>query len=989
MTNPSVLFAHHPLPLILVIEANPITRRLIRMALESADQYVLEAHNGRSALEVIATQMPSLIIQDLQLPDMESAELIARIRAHAGAVVPPILALASALSRADQDRLLSAGFSGVLTKPIEPVRLIELLQAYLPPASTSVETPGKGQRVMVVDDDPLQRKLLSIRLEQAGFQVTIAEDGATALDAARQAPPDAIVSDILMPRLDGFGLCMAVRREPQLAHVPVVLITSAAIEEADRQLAQNVGANAVVIRTPDFQDVTEALLRHLSLGSLPQPVQSGITTEEHIHRLIRHLEQQNATNAALARSSTMHAAQIAVLDGITEILTRTPDIERVLGEVLAGLLDAAGTSLGAIYLLEPDGQLALRTQLGYSESEYEAVRAFFGHAGVLRQALELGQPLGVPSEHLAADQARAVLAQARAQSMLIMPLIVGRERLGVMVIASPNRTLEEDWPSFVKAVSYHISQAIALGRTVSRLAASEQRFRDLVEDIDAIVWEADATTWQFLYVSPKAEAILGYPSAQWLAEPDFWASHLHPDDREQAVELCRRAVVQCQDHEFEYRIRAADGRVVWIRDHVHVVSDSQGRATRLRGLMVDITEHKNLEAQLHQAQKMEAIGRMAGGVAHDFNNLLTAITGYCELLLSDMDTQDLRRSDVEEIKKAADRAAALTRQLLAFSRRQLLAPQVIDLNVVMANMDKMLRRMIGEDIDLVTLLDPALGRVKADPGQIEQVLLNLAVNARDAMPQGGKLTIETANVDLDETYARRHITVSPGPYVMLAVSDTGHGMDEEIKSHIFEPFFTTKEPGKGTGLGLSTVYGIVKQSGGDIYVYSEPGHGTTFKIYLPRVDASAEASAAAQAAARPKSGSETILLVEDDEGVQELIRKILERNGYTVLAARRGDEAVRIAEQHAAPIDLLVTDVVMPEMSGRELVKRLMALRPTLKVLYISGYADSAIVRHGVLEADATFLQKPFTPDELARKVRAALEARTPADDRSRLGEGT
>jgi PAS domain S-box-containing protein len=640
-------------------------------------------------------------------------------------------------------------------------------------------------------------------------------------------------------------------------------------------------------------------------------------------------------------------------------------------------------------LLEPDGQLSLRAQLGYPDTEHEAVRSFFGYASVLEHALALGQPLGVPSEHLPADQASRLLAQARAQSMLLMPLAVGRERLGVMMIASPDRTLEEDWSAFIKAVGYHISQAIALGRTVSRLASSEQRFRDLVEDIDAIVWEADATTWQFLYVSPKAEAILGYPSSQWFAEPDFWANHLYPDDREQAVELCRRAVMHCQDHEFEYRIRAADGRVVWIRDHVHVVSDSQGRATRLRGLMVDITEHKNLEAQLHQAQKMEAIGRMAGGVAHDFNNLLTAITGYCELLLSDMDAQDLRRSDVEEIKKAADRAAALTRQLLAFSRRQLLAPQVLDLNVVMANMDKMLRRMIGEDIDLVTLLDPALGRVKADPGQIEQVLMNLAINARDAMPQGGKLTIETANVDLDETYARRHIAVSPGPYVMLAVSDTGHGMDEETKSHIFEPFFTTKEPGKGTGLGLSTVYGIVKQSGGDIYVYSEPGHGTTFKIYLPRVDASAEASAAAQAASNPVSGSETILLVEDDEGVQELIRRILERNGYTVLAARRGDEAVQIAEQHAAPIDLLVTDVVMPEMSGRELVKRLMALRPTVKVLYISGYADSAIVRHGVLEADATFLQKPFTPDELARKVRAALEAGTPADDRSRLGEGT
>ncbi len=387
-------------------------------------------------------------------------------------------------------------------------------------------------------------------------------------------------------------------------------------------------------------------------------------------------------------------------------------------------------------------------------------------------------------------------------------------------------------------------------------------------------------------------------------------------------------------------------------------------------------ELSQAQDQLRQAQKMEAIGKLAGGVAHDFNNLLTAITGYSELIMSsDLAQGDPVRGNVEQIRQAADRAASLTGQLLAFSRRQMLHPRILNLNVVVANIDKMLRRLIGEDIDLVTVLAPALGRVKADPGQLEQVLMNLAVNARDAMVQGGKLTIETADVELDGAYALRHLAVRPGPYVMLAVSDTGCGMDAETRSHLFEPFFTTKERGKGTGLGLSTVYGIVKQSGGNIWVYSEPGRGTTFKIYLPRVEEAAEALVAPAASITPARGSETLLVVEDDEAVRSLARKVLERQGYTVLEARDGDEALAIGEGHAGPIPLMLTDVVMPGRSGRDVARQLAAVRPDMKVLYMSGYTDNAIVHQGVLDPGIAFLPKPFTPDALARKVREVLDA--------------
>src|SRR5881275_876306 len=371
---------------------------------------------------------------------------------------------------------------------------------------------------------------------------------------------------------------------------------------------------------------------------------------------------------------------------------------------------------------------------------------------------------------------------------------------------------------------------------------------------------------------------------------------------------------------------------------------------------------------------MEAVGRLAGGVAHDFNNLLTVITSYSALLLEDLGSDDPKRDDVQQIRKAAEAAATLTRQLLAFSRQQVLQPKALDLKATVAGTEKLLKRLIGEDIQLTTVLAPDLGVVKADPGQIEQIIINLAVNARDAMPSGGRLTIEAANVDMDEAYVRGHAPASPGRYVMLALSDTGIGMDEQTKARIFEPFFTTKEKGKGTGLGLSTVYGIVKQSGGYVWVYSEPGHGTTFKVYLPRVDAPAEPQAPPREAATV-TGTETILLAEDDEILRPLTKGLLARLGYTVLDAESAEQALAVAGARQGPIHLLVADVVMPGASGRELARRLAQSRPETRVLYVSGYTDDAIVHHGMLDPGLKFLQKPFTPAALARKVREVLDA--------------
>jgi two-component system cell cycle sensor histidine kinase/response regulator CckA len=516
-----------------------------------------------------------------------------------------------------------------------------------------------------------------------------------------------------------------------------------------------------------------------------------------------------------------------------------------------------------------------------------------------------------------------------------------------------------------------VEQAVRKQRLAQALVDSEERYRLVTENIaDAVfLLELDG---RIALGNRSAEVITGYPQAELLGRSIF---SLLPEDgaREARARLSSVRAGADVPPFFEVELTRKDGARVLLEVHVtSIVKDD--RAVARLGVARDITERRNLEDQLRQAQKMEGIGRLAAGVAHDFNNLLTAIGGRCYLVLGELTAENPLRQEIEIIQAAAERAAKLTHQLLAFSRKQILEPRVLDLNATAAGIEPLLRRMIREDIEIVAALDPAAGYIKADAGQIEQVLLNLAVNASDAMPEGGRLTLETGDVTLDEAYARAHAGVEPGPYVMLSVSDTGHGMTAEIQARIIEPFFTTKEVGKGTGLGLATVYGIVKQSGGHITVYSEVEYGTVFKIYLPRVE---DAPAAPEPERPPepgrRGGSETVLLVEDDEGLRTLAREILSIAGYTVLEADSPNDALRLAEAHRGPIHILLTDVVMPQMNGRQVADRLLTARPGLKVLFMSGYADAAIVEHGVLEPGTHFLQKPFTPDGLSRKIREAL----------------
>jgi two-component system, cell cycle sensor histidine kinase and response regulator CckA len=633
-------------------------------------------------------------------------------------------------------------------------------------------------------------------------------------------------------------------------------------------------------------------------------------------------------------------------------------------------------------------------------------------------------------------------------------------------------------------------------RAEQELREATQRQSDILDSVGAILWRADAVTFRFLYVSEEAERLLGYPGHRWLDEPDFWKEHIHPDDREGSVAFCAEQTQRLAPHSFEYRMLAADGRTVWLKDLVRVIAEG-GRPKELVGVMVDVTalkasaqalheseargresegryrslfeaapdgilvadatgtyvdanptvlamlgysrdeligmtspdildsressrvsgalaeinqgaEHRHewqfrrkdgsgfhadvvatvmadgrilavirdasdrrrMEEQLRQSQKMEAVGRLAGGIAHDFNNLLGVIIGYAEMLRSKTPADHPDRRRIDPIVRAAERGAGLTRQLLAFSRKQVLEPKVLEPSAVVIEMRRLLEPLIGEHIELV-LQAGAKGRVKVDPGQLEQVVMNLVVNARDAMPGGGRLRIETADVDLDQAYVQgRAVAIQPGRYVTIAVADTGMGMDE---ARAFEPFFTTKPEGQGTGLGLATVYGIVKQSEGFVWLYSEVGKGTVFRVYLPRVE-----EAVTNEPARPetlrRSSTETVLVVEDEPAARELVAELLRAEGYVVLLAEDGLQAVEMATHAHAPIDLLLTDVVLPKLGGRAAAERIQAIHPGIKVLYMSGYTDDEVSRQGVLEPGLVLLQKPFTPDDLTRRVGEVLD---------------
>jgi two-component system, cell cycle sensor histidine kinase and response regulator CckA len=779
------------------------------------------------------------------------------------------------------------------------------------------------ERVLLVDDDATQIKLCRLRLHEAGFEVEMAASAHEALEKAKRRPPDAILSDVLMGEVDGFAFCRLVREEPTLAGVPLILLSAHYRDEPDQQLATRVGAVALVSRTPSF----DAELRAL---------QSCLRDRRH--------QKTEAPDVALYEQHLRTNA-----NQLTKLLAQATQAEERYRTLFQNAHDA-------ITVLTRDGVIV---------EVNERWRDILGIApeSMIGRHIRDFAPHGHEASNDARYESSIAAGSGRAQAVPIK-----RADGKTIYMEFSLAVVEVQGQELVLSIGHNVTSSVEATRA---LAAAEEKYRSLVERFPDVVWTctADGT---ITFMTANCERIMGYTAEQMCAEDmDTRLSRIHPDDRAIVSASFRRFGEDGTSFDVEYRRRHPDGRWIWLRNR-SAASYRRAGVQYIEGVCSDITERKRLEESLRQAQKMEAIGQLTGGIAHDFNNLLAAILANSHFLIEDLAEHDPRRTDAEDIRAAAERAAALTRQLLAFSHRQLLEPTVVDLNSAILGVERMLRRVIGEDIDFSVLPGEHLAAVRVDVGQLEQVVMNMVVNARDAMPNGGSLTIQTSNVDLDATHSAQEVGAPPGRYVMLSISDTGVGMDSATRQRIFEPFFTTKALGKGTGLGLATCYGIVKQSGGHIAVQSELGQGTVFRIYLPQVNA--QPMMVSKPTTRMElEGSETILLVEDDARVRHAVSRVLESRGYRVLIAQNGLEAMELAQRYRGPIDLVLSDLILPGASGPEVVREVQAHTGSARALFMSGHTDHAVLRDGALQQAVNFIQKPFAPDALAKKVREVL----------------
>jgi PAS domain S-box-containing protein len=844
--------------------------------------------------------------------------------------------------------------------------------------------------ILVVDDQPVNREFLVTLLSYGGHRLLEASDGREGLVRAAAEKPDLIITDLLMPTMDGFEFVRQLRADPALAETAVVFYTATYLETEARSLAEACGVPHVLTKPAEPEVVLRVV--NEALGKAGAPAVAEIPQEAFRDEHLRLLTD------TLARKAEIVVPRLnAIID-----LSLQLSSERAPSQLLETFCAAARKILGAKYsllgLLNRDGRSPGDRRLFWHgfEPPAEALPPFWPLQGMIGQAVAEGRTLRTQGAALRPAEMGLPPWYPPASSFLIAPIASPAHRYGWVCLAEKVASSgfsdeEEHLASILAALlgriyenGYFYAEArqhaqdlerevVERNRVEGALRLSEARFRQMAERIPEVFWVLDPAGPHMEYISPAYETVWGRTRTSLYENPVAWMDDVLLEDRPSAIAHFKLSS-EGKETDHEYRIRRPDGtiRLIWNRAFPIRSGAAEG-VERIIGIAVDLTDRKHLEQQLRQSQRMEAVGRLAGGVAHDFNNLLGVIIGYGEGSLRALPAEHVVRPKIDQILRAGERAAGLTRQLLTFSRKQVISPTVLDLNVVVKDIQKMLRTLIGEDIDLRVSLAEDLGRIKADAGEVEQVIMNLAVNARDAMPKGGRLTIETANVSLDEVYEREHGGPAPGRYVLMAVTDTGLGMSPEIQAQIFEPFFTTKEVGKGTGLGLSTVYGIVKQSGGHVAVYSEPDHGACFKVYVPRVDQAPDVLEPQVPVSIPQ-GTETILLVEDEESLRAMTQELLEERGYSVLTAANGVEALRVARVHPGEIHLLITDVIMPGIGGRDLAAQLARERPDTKVLYMSGYTDDAIVHHGVLSADLSFLQKPFTSERLARKVREALE---------------
>jgi PAS domain S-box-containing protein len=828
--------------------------------------------------------------------------------------------------------------------------------------------------ILIVDDHEANRELLTTLLGYQNHQTIEARDGAEGLERAREVQPDLIITDILMPAMDGYEFTHRLRADPALASIPVIFYSAHYLMHEARALAERCGVEYVVSKPVEPQELVKTVDAALGL----KPVAVAPPPEDFDREHIRVLTDKVSTQAEEVQNLN---ARLEALIEIGHELNVAQDPSKLVERYCRAAREVIGAMCASACITDESGRAVRRYCSGGMTPQHpedpcptcelrgpvvdvlahgECRRGRFWPGGAM--ALGCMPDLGSLDSYLVAP----VLTRTRTYGWIGLG-----NKLGDAGFSAEDEQLLTTLAAQL-AMGYENSRlfeelkqrAEDLEREVSERRRSEEKYRMVVEQASDGIIIIDPNG-NFIEVNPKMLEMLGYTRTQFL---ELNLRDLIPKDDQSRdpmrLDLLRSGKVVRKERRFIRR----DGSLIDVELGITALEDG------IQAIVRDVSERNRLETQLRQSQKLEAVGRLAGGVAHDFNNLLTVILGHSDLAITTLDLNDRLRRDLEDIREAGTRAAVLTHQLLAFSRKQVLQPKVLSLNAAITNLTKMLGRLITSNIEIVTRCEAELWSAKVDPGQLDQVILNLSLNARDAMPLGGKLIIETANRRFEGEQISGQVQIPPGQYVMLAVSDTGCGMDAETRSHLFEPFFTTKTEGKGTGLGLSTVYGIVRQSGGHIAVYSEPGHGTTVKVYLPRAGESADTGALGEDTAPLPVGTETILLAEDEDRVRSLTVAVLTQQGYTVIEACDGQEALALAREYRGEIHLLLTDIVMPRLSGKDLADQLRRDRPGLRVLLSSGYTGDTVMQQGVMDASIPFLQKPFTVRTLTLKVREVLD---------------
>ena len=994
-------------PTVLVVQDSATEAEALLATLGEGGFEATLAPSGDDALRILRERGFDLVISDIVMPgEVDGYELCRRIKAGAHRETPVVL-LTSLSDPMDIIHGLEAGADNFLTKPHEPERLLERLALLL--ATRKARAQGRLPAGVTVYFMGRQFTITSEREQILDLLVSTFEDAVRQNHELRQREAALARSRETLAGLYGIAVALnGCTTEAEVAataldkamELPGVQAGWMALREGETGFRVVAARNLPpALQAPGALEGECYCRQKLLSGELDQ-----VTNILECERL---LEARGETRGLRYHATVPLWSQdraVGVLNLVATERGRFSDEDRA---ILYGVGHQIATALGRARLREHlEGQVedrtaALRAEVAERTRAEAAVRESEQHYRSLfdnmlngfaycRMLFDGGRPqdfvyLAVNGAFERLTGLKDVVGKKVSE---VIPGIRESDPGLFEIYGRVARTgVPETFETYVQALKMWFAISVyrpreehfvAVFDVITDRKRTEEALRlsdSILRQVGNLVVVSDRDGL-VRYASPSVQAVLGYSADDVLGNGWWELTFAGPEQRDAERALAVRAArgeAAPRSMPYEREARARDGStklILW--------SDSKGPGDLLIGVGYDITQTRQLEEQFRQAQRMEAVGRLAGGVAHDFNNILTAIIGYSDLLLAAPSLEQQVQNDLAEIRAAADRAARLTKQLLAFSRKQVLQPQRLSLNQAISGLEAMLRRLLGEDITLVTVLAPDLGMVEADRGQLEQVVMNLAVNARDAMPLGGKLTIETRNVNLDQGYAETHSGVTPGAYVLLAVSDTGHGMDSAVKAHLFEPFFTTKERGRGTGLGLATVHGIVHQSGGHIWVDSEPGHGATFKIYLPRLSEGAVPFQQDPEQSSLPTGTETVLLVEDDPGVRNLAATTLTKCGYHVLQAGDGPAAAEVARSHEGLIHLLLTDVVIPGISGRSTAESLLRLRPEVKVLYMSGYTDDAITHHGILEPGIDLIQKPFTPGALARRVREVLDS--PAD---------